>query len=357
MPRWNILIVTADPHEAQRLHELLNHGDLAVSLAADGESALMCVEAQAPDIILLAARVPGLDAGAVARNLAGRPETASIPVLVLAGAEETLLAAQQLPVETAVLAGADDSELEARVRAHLEASSSRDELEVARDVAERRDHQRDRSASSRRERLERLLAGAAPELAALERGLEDLAGALDGGDPRPPALKAIARALALRAVEARTLNACDAVAPSATLDRFALPTFLRAIVHDLAQRAPRIGGELRVEVDEDLLWVETDPTLLRVVIEGLIATAWVISRCDVAPSLRAGYEGDHLSVRLAVVAERMRETLDPSVACDEFGAWRSALSSLGGEIVIEPSAEGITLGFLMPVTATFAPVS
>ena len=114
-----ILLVDDDPAVLRGLHRVLALEGYDVLEAAEGESALVAAETQAPDLVVLDVMLPGLDGMTVCRQL--REHAPSLPVLMLTGRDT-------VPDRVAGLdAGADDylvkpfaaAELLARVRALL----------------------------------------------------------------------------------------------------------------------------------------------------------------------------------------------------------------------------------------------
>jgi DNA-binding response OmpR family regulator len=98
-PVPTILLVDEDPAFRERIGFVLRREGFHVVAAADGRDALARWEAGAPDLVLLGARLPGLDGIAVCRRI--RQASATPIVIVTAGpAEETAL--------RAFAAGADD---------------------------------------------------------------------------------------------------------------------------------------------------------------------------------------------------------------------------------------------------------
>jgi two-component system phosphate regulon response regulator PhoB len=97
------LLVVEDEQDLQELlrYNLTKEG-FRVSAATTGEQALRAVEVDPPDLILLDLMLPGMDGLEVFRTLRARPQSASIPVVILtAKSEET-------DVVTGLEVGADD---------------------------------------------------------------------------------------------------------------------------------------------------------------------------------------------------------------------------------------------------------
>ncbi|QJF51219.1 phosphate regulon transcriptional regulator PhoB [Roseobacter ponti] len=116
-----VLIVEDEPAQREVLAYNLEAEGFAVSRAGDGEEALMLIDEQAPDVIVLDWMMPNLSGIEVCRRLKIKPETRSIPVIMLSARSEEVDRVRGL--ET----GADDYvikpysviELMARVRGQL----------------------------------------------------------------------------------------------------------------------------------------------------------------------------------------------------------------------------------------------
>ena len=116
-----VLVVEDEPAQREVLAYNLEAEGFAVSRAQNGEEALLLIEEDAPDIIVLDWMMPNLSGIEVCRRLKIRPETRSIPVIMLSARSEEVDKVRGL--ET----GADDYvvkpysviELMARVRSQL----------------------------------------------------------------------------------------------------------------------------------------------------------------------------------------------------------------------------------------------
>lgn len=78
-----ILVVSADPREAERLDSHLQAGGHVVSRAPAGHAGLSAANASLPEVVLLDWHLPDMDARDVCRALAAAPETRGVPVVVL----------------------------------------------------------------------------------------------------------------------------------------------------------------------------------------------------------------------------------------------------------------------------------
>ncbi|MFT6023997.1 MAG: two-component system phosphate regulon response regulator PhoB [Ascidiaceihabitans sp.] len=116
-----VLVVEDEPAQREVLAYNLEAEGFAVSRAENGEEALLLVDEDKPDVIVLDWMMPHLSGIEVCRRLKIRPETRGIPVIMLSARSEEVDRVRGL--ET----GADDYvikpysvlELMARVRSHL----------------------------------------------------------------------------------------------------------------------------------------------------------------------------------------------------------------------------------------------
>ena len=121
MPDARILVVEDEEALATLLEYNLSRESFEVAVAADGEDALLKVEEDAPDLVVLDWMLPKISGIEICRRLRTRPETRNIPIIMLTARSEE--ADRIRGLET----GADDyltkpfstNELIARVRAVL----------------------------------------------------------------------------------------------------------------------------------------------------------------------------------------------------------------------------------------------
>ncbi|QUS36859.1 phosphate regulon transcriptional regulator PhoB [Falsirhodobacter algicola] len=119
-----VLLVEDEPAQREVLAYNLEAEGLRVIQAANGEEALLLVDEAAPDVVVLDWMMPNLSGIEVCRRLKTRPETRSLPVIMLSARSEEVDRVRGL--ET----GADDYvvkpysvvELLARVRTQLRRS-------------------------------------------------------------------------------------------------------------------------------------------------------------------------------------------------------------------------------------------
>ena len=121
MAETRILIVEDEEALATLLEYNLGKESFDVALAADGEEAMLKIEEEAPDLVILDWMLPKVSGIEVCRRLRAKPETRNLPIIMLTARSEE--ADRIRGLET----GADDyltkpfstNELIARVRAVL----------------------------------------------------------------------------------------------------------------------------------------------------------------------------------------------------------------------------------------------
>jgi putative two-component system response regulator len=131
------ILVVDDARENRALLErLLSTAGYIVQTAENGEGALECIAASAPDIVLLDVQMPGLNGFEVCRRIKTEPATRLIPVVLITG-----LSDRRSRIEGSD-AGADDfihkpfdaDELRARIRSLLRLKQFTDDLDSAESV-------------------------------------------------------------------------------------------------------------------------------------------------------------------------------------------------------------------------------
>lgn len=131
-----VLVVDDGPVDRQLIQACLAGVDCDVRLAEDGVSALDLIKAQAPDVVVLDAQMPGLDGYEVCRRIKAGPRGRLLPVVMVTTLDET--GDRVLALD----AGADDFmakpiervELVARVRAALRLKALYNTLDSAEQV-------------------------------------------------------------------------------------------------------------------------------------------------------------------------------------------------------------------------------
>jgi putative two-component system response regulator len=135
-PRVSVLVVDDEEMTCGLLVRLLGREGYTVVTASNGEAALIAIERQPPDIVLLDVQLPGIDGFEVCRRIKQHAATRLTPVIMITG-----LYAREHRIE-AMDAGADDflskpfdvEELRARVRSLLRIRRFTDDLESAESV-------------------------------------------------------------------------------------------------------------------------------------------------------------------------------------------------------------------------------
>ncbi|XXT24717.1 ATP-binding protein [Sorangium sp. So ce429] len=121
-----VLLVDDDPGTFELVSQALASQQLDLAVVSDGETALERVRLDRPDLVLLAAAMPGMDGFEVCRRLKADPATHEIPILLMTGLADPASRAR------AFEAGAADQvtrplvreELAARVRTQLTARAA-----------------------------------------------------------------------------------------------------------------------------------------------------------------------------------------------------------------------------------------
>jgi len=134
----SILVVEDDADIRSLLWRYLEKEKYKVVLAKDGEEGLEAAEAQKPDVIILDLMLPRRDGLSVLKELRGKPELSSIPVLILTakGDEADRIVGLELGADDYVTKPFSPREVAARVKALLRRAafpekSSGEILEIA----------------------------------------------------------------------------------------------------------------------------------------------------------------------------------------------------------------------------------
>ena len=84
-----ILIIDDNPNNLRMVSDFLENSDFAVLAAEDGQSGIERAKYAVPDVILLDARMPGIDGFETCRRLKSLAETANIPVIFMTTLSDT----------------------------------------------------------------------------------------------------------------------------------------------------------------------------------------------------------------------------------------------------------------------------
>ena len=87
--RDTVLVVDDTPESLGFLTDTLDGAGYTVLIATDGESALRLVDQITPDLVLLDARMPGIDGFETCRRLKQKPPLLHLPVIFMTGLAET----------------------------------------------------------------------------------------------------------------------------------------------------------------------------------------------------------------------------------------------------------------------------
>jgi DNA-binding response OmpR family regulator len=119
--RDSLLVVDDTPETLGFLTDTLDGAGFTVLIATDGESALRLIEQITPDLVLMDARMPGLDGFETCRRIKRHESLAHLPVIFMTGLSET-----EHVLEGLAAGGVDYvtkplivDELLARIRVHL----------------------------------------------------------------------------------------------------------------------------------------------------------------------------------------------------------------------------------------------
>ena len=117
----NVLVVEDEDALAALLQYNLDKEGYRVTVAADGEEALMLVDERPPDLVVLDWMLPKVSGVEVCRRLRARPETRSLPVIMLTarGEETDRIRGLDTGADDYVIKPFSMSELAARIRAVL----------------------------------------------------------------------------------------------------------------------------------------------------------------------------------------------------------------------------------------------
>ena len=85
LPPLSVLVVEDDDDLRRLYRDVLRLAGFRVTEARSGYEALKLLESELPDVIVLDLVMPGLDGLTVRRELAHRPETQNIPIVIVTG--------------------------------------------------------------------------------------------------------------------------------------------------------------------------------------------------------------------------------------------------------------------------------
>ena len=115
-----VLVVEDDAHLREAFRSFLTASRYRVVLASDGLSALTAIESERPNIVVLDLGLPRVSGWDVYRDLRSRPETKSLPIIIVTGNDlgdirpRDVASFLRKPVEPDALAAAIDRVLALR---------------------------------------------------------------------------------------------------------------------------------------------------------------------------------------------------------------------------------------------------
>lgn len=127
-----ILIVDDDAKNMKLMCGLLARADYELSTANDGPAALLQVQENPPDLILLDVMMPGMDGYEVTRHLKAGSETKAIPIILVTALDSPADRAQGLEAgaEEFLTKPVNPVEIEARIQSMLMLKRYRDQLTI-----------------------------------------------------------------------------------------------------------------------------------------------------------------------------------------------------------------------------------
>ncbi|MEM9047603.1 MAG: phosphate regulon transcriptional regulator PhoB [Pseudomonadota bacterium] len=116
-----VLVIEDEAALSELLRYNLTKEGYGVAVSSDGEDALIALEEQAPDLIVLDWMLPKLSGIEIARQLRARARTRAIPIIILSarGSEEDRVRGLEIGADDYVTKPFSMSELVARIRAVL----------------------------------------------------------------------------------------------------------------------------------------------------------------------------------------------------------------------------------------------
>jgi DNA-binding response OmpR family regulator len=120
-----VLVVDDDPTVSDVVRRYLERSGLAVTLAADGPTALRAFDADRPDLVVLDLMLPGLDGLEVCRRLRARAADVPVVMLTALGEEADRVLGLQLGADDYVTKPFSPRELVLRVQSVLRRSTPR----------------------------------------------------------------------------------------------------------------------------------------------------------------------------------------------------------------------------------------
>ena len=116
-----ILVVEDEESLGTLLDYNLSHAGYRVRLAADGDTALMALEDETPDLVVLDRMLPGVSGIEICRRIRARPQTRDLPVIIVTarGEEEDRVRGLDTGADDYMTKPLSVAELMARIKAVL----------------------------------------------------------------------------------------------------------------------------------------------------------------------------------------------------------------------------------------------
>ena len=83
MPNANVLIVDDNPVNARLASITLEMAGYAVQIASDADEAMLLLDGELPDLVLMDVQLPGMDGLELTRHLRGGPATAGLRIVAM----------------------------------------------------------------------------------------------------------------------------------------------------------------------------------------------------------------------------------------------------------------------------------
>jgi signal transduction histidine kinase len=285
----DVLVVDDDPRNRRLLEGYLLSEGYEVRLAEDGNEALEEAFRQAPDLILLDVMMPGMNGFEVCKTLKSNPATRLTQVMMVTALDGTPHRVEGLD------GGADDyvskpvrrEEFMAKVRSLLRARSLLMELEDARGILAERNEQLEELEALKETLIQTLVHDLKNPLAVIMGNLELLARVTDESNARQ-IRRSRANAdrmhrMILDLLDVAGLEEARFALKPGAVDTAALT---REAVEEAGVSAETRGVSLEVETPRDECTVQGDNSVLRRVVDNLLANA--LEHSPSGSTVRAG---------------------------------------------------------------------
>ena len=348
--RGDILVVEDTPASLQLLSKLLTDAGYRVREAPNGELALWSAQAQAPELVLLDIRMPGIDGYEVCSRLKKMPGLDEVPVIFLSAHSDTddKLRGFQVGGVDFISKPFQFEEVNARVMAHLKIRRLQQQLEAHNDLLQRESRQRLAEIAHMNRN-----ASASVYCAALVHELnQPLAAIMSNAEAAelfmkmdPPALDDVAEILS--DIQRDDRRASELIQRMRELLKKSDPVAQRLDLNDaVRQMAALLGSEARMrklrletELAAAPLTVSADPVQLQQILINLVLNGMDAMDAAGAPAAVAGRVVTLHSRRGEGAGEDMAEVLVSDQGCG-FGANQARLF----ESFFTTKAHGMGLG-------------